>query len=155
MALACGAAMRARGIFQWNEAYPTEAAFLNDLARGELWVYDSGSGPMGCLVLSEHMDSEYQTVFWKTPDQGARYVHRLAVNPEWQRRGLGSRLMDFAEDLARSEGAGAIRLDTFSRNEGNQRFYEKRGYKRLGSVYFPNQSAYPFYCYELALPAPR
>lgn len=152
MALACGAAMRARGIFQWNEAYPTEAAFMNDVARGELWVLDSGSEPAGCLVLSEHMDSEYQTVSWETPDQGARYVHRLAVRPELQRQGLGAMLMDFAEARARSEGAGAIRLDTFSRNAGNQRFYEKRGYKRLGAVYFPNQSAYPFYCYELALP---
>lgn len=155
MALACGAAMRARGIFQWNEAYPSEAAFLNDVARGELWVWDSGSGPVGCLALSERMDSEYQAVSWETPDRGARYVHRLAVHPNLQRRGLGARLMDFAEDRSRSEGATAIRLDTFSRNEGNQRFYAQRGYKRLGAVYFPNQSAYPFYCYELALPTPR
>lgn len=155
MAQACGTAMRARGIFQWNEAYPTENAFLNDVHRGELWVWDPGSGPKGCLVLSDQMDDEYRTVAWETPDWGARYVHRLAVHPELQRQGLGARLMDFAEDRARAEGATSIRLDTFSRNEGNQRFYEKRGYKRLGAIYFPNQSAFPFYCYELAIPSPR
>lgn len=151
IARACGAAMRARGIFQWNEAYPTQAAFLNDLARGELWVFDPGSGPVACLALSDHMNAEYKAVRWETPDSGARYVHRLAVDPEFQRKGLGGSLMDFAEKHARNQGASSIRLDTFSRNEGNQRFYERRGYKRLGAVYFPNQSAYPFYCYERAL----
>jgi len=154
IARACGAAMRAAGIFQWTEAYPSEAAFQNDLARGELWVFDSGEGPVASLVLSDFMDPEYRGVPWSTPDEGARYIHRLAVHPDFQRRGIAGRMMDFAEARARAEGATAIRLDTFSRNAGNQRFYEKRAYHRLGAVYFPNQSPYPFYCYEHPLPSP-
>lgn len=151
---ACGAAMRAAGIFQWTESYPSEAAFRNDLTRGELWVFDPGDGPVASLVLSDFMDPEYRGVPWNTPDHGARYIHRLAVHPRCQRQGLASKLMDFAESHARAEGATSIRLDTFSRNAGNQRFYENRGYRRMGAVYFPNQSAYPFYCYERALPSP-
>ena len=151
---ACGAAMRAAGIFQWTETYPSEVAFRNDLVRGELWVFDPGNGPVACLVVSDLMDPEYRAVSWGTPDQGARYIHRLAVHPDFQRRGIAGKLMDFAESQARAERATAIRLDTFSRNAGNQRFYENRGYRRLGAVYFPNQSAYPFYCYERALPSP-
>ena len=154
IARACGAAMRASGIFQWNESYPSEAAFRNDLARGELWVFDPGAGPVACLVVSDHMDPEYRDVHWSSPDEDARYIHRLAVHPDWQRRGLAGQLMDFAEALALDQGASSMRLDTFSRNAGNQRFYENRGYLRLGAVYFPNQSAYPFYCYERALPSP-
>lgn len=151
---ACGAAMRAAGIFQWTESYPSEAAFRNDLERGELWVFDQGHGPVACLVLSDLMDPEYQAVRWGTPDRGARYIHRLAVHPDCQRRGIAGQMMDFAELHAWAEGATSMRLDTFSRNAGNQRFYENRGYQRLGAVYFPNQSAYPFYCYELVLPSP-
>jgi ribosomal protein S18 acetylase RimI-like enzyme len=155
IARACGAAMRASGIFQWNESYPSEAAFRKDLARGELWVFDPGTGPVACLVVSDHMDREYLEVRWSTPDEGARYIHRLAVHPDFQRRGLAGKLMAFAEGLAQAQGATSVRLDTFSRNEGNQRFYEKRGYQRLGAVYFPDQSAYPFYCYERPLPSPE
>ena len=59
--------------------------------------------------------------------------------------------MDFAEDYAIRKGYDSIRLDTFSKNPRNQKFYEIRGYHRLGNVYFSDQSADPFYCYELVL----
>ena len=59
--------------------------------------------------------------------------------------------MDFAENYAITNRAASIRLDTFSKNLGNQMFYETRGYKRLGNIYFPKQSEHPFYCYELVL----
>ena len=34
------------------------------------------------------------------------------------------------------------------KNIKNQKFYEIRGFKRLGNIYFPKQSEFPFYCYE-------
>ncbi|HET8854785.1 MAG TPA: GNAT family N-acetyltransferase, partial [Salinimicrobium sp.] len=42
----------------------------------------------------------------------------------------------------------SVRLDTFSQNQRNQKFYVKRGYSRLGDIYFPKQSEFPFHCYE-------
>lgn len=148
---ACTATMRARGIFQWDEGYPSEAALSNDLERGELWVFETGGYPVALVAVSTHMDDEYRPVQWLTESAGNLYVHRLAVHPDHQRRGIAGRLMDFAENKARDAGAPSVRLDTFSRNAGNQEFYERRGYTRLGAVYFPVQSPYPFYCYELPL----
>ncbi|NJX17164.1 GNAT family N-acetyltransferase, partial [Tamlana crocina] len=69
---------------------------------------------------------------------------------EWG-SGNGRKLMDFAEAFAKEHGYVSVRLDTFSKNERNQRFYEARGYKRLGNIYFPKQSEHPFYCYEKVL----
>ena len=151
IAKACGAALRAGGIFQWIDSYPREEAFLADLERGELWVLDPGSGPVGMITSSRIKDAEYETVDWLGEDGDHRYIHRLGVHPEGQGQGAARKLMDFAEQRARQEGADSVRLDTFSRNPRNQRFYEQRGYVRLGAVYFPKQSAYPFYCYELPL----
>ena len=45
----------------------------------------------------------------------------------------------------------SVRLDTFSKNLKNQKFYERRGYVKLESIYYPLQSDSPFYCYELLL----
>ena len=56
--------------------------------------------------------------------------------------------MDFAEDYAKSNNYESVRLDTFSKNKRNNIFYENRGYIRLGNVYFPEQSRFPFYCFE-------
>jgi len=59
--------------------------------------------------------------------------------------------MAFAETYARNKNFAAVRLDTFSQNKRNQRFYEIRGYTKLTDIYFPKQSEHPFHCYELVL----
>jgi hypothetical protein len=41
-----------------------------------------------------------------------------------------------------------VRLDTFSQNKRNNKFYKSREYVKLGDVFFPMQSEYPFHCYE-------
>ena len=75
----------------------------------------------------------------------------LATHPEQWGSGLGQELMDFAKNFAREEKYESVRLDTFSLNKRNHKFYEARGYQRLGNIYFPKQSEAPFYCYELLL----
>jgi ribosomal protein S18 acetylase RimI-like enzyme len=65
--------------------------------------------------------------------------------------GYAQEMMSFAESFARKNNYDSIRLDTFSKNVRNQYFYQQREYKKLGNIFFPNQSEYPFYCYELVL----
>lgn len=97
------------------------------------------------------MDKEYVPVNWLTKNENNIYIHRLAVHPKSQGKGYAQQLMGFAEDYAIENSYSSIRLDTFSQNKRNQKFYELRGYKRLGDIYFLKQSKYPFHCYELVL----
>lgn len=147
----CASYMVEKGIYQWNDAYPSEKAFANDIRRGELYVLERKGAIIGTIVISTLMDTEYQTVSWLTPNYKNIYVHRLAVHPNYQGQGYAQKLMDFAEKHGRENGFDSIRLDTFSRNPRNQRFYETRGYQKLENIYYPNQSEYPFHCYELVL----
>lgn len=146
---ACGKKMISEGIFQWDEEYPNVKAFKNDLERNELYVYEEENEVLGCIVISTFMDKEYLDVNWLTETSEHFYIHRLAVKPSEQGKGIARKMMDFAENLAKGENKTSIRLDTFSQNSRNQKFYEARGYKRLDSIYFPRQSDFPFYCYEL------
>jgi ribosomal protein S18 acetylase RimI-like enzyme len=93
-------------------------------------------------------DEEYVPIKWLTKDKNI-YIHRLAVHPKFQGKGIAQKMMTFAENYAKTNGYFSVRLDTFSQNKRNQKFYETRGYKRLGNIYFPKQSKHPFYCYEL------
>lgn len=147
---ACARAMIANEIYQWNEHYPSNEAFTNDVQRQELYVLKISSKIVGAIVISNWMDEEYQPVQWLTPNENNLYIHRLAVHPEFQRKGFARQLMDFAEAFAKAKKATSIRLDTFSQNKRNQRFYEARGYQKLGDIFFPKQSEHPFHCYELA-----
>ena len=148
---ACAKDMITKGIYQWNEHYPNAEAFQKDINRNELYVLTNENDILGSIVISTFMDDEYKAIQWLTPSDKNMYIHRLAVHPDYQGRGFAQKLMDFAEKLALENGSRSIRLDTFSQNDRNQIFYERRGYKRLGSIYFPQQSEHPFYCYERVL----
>ena len=148
---ACTEFMNNQGIHQWNEHYPSRTAFENDVKRNELYVLESANEVIGCIVLSTIMDDEYIPITWLTPNENNIYIHRIALHPKNQGKGYAQKLMCFAEAFAIENRYTSIRLDTFSQNERNQKFYELRGYKKLGSIYFPKQSKLPFYCYELIL----
>tara|TARA_R110000868_G_scaffold366212_1_gene629129 strand:- start:148 stop:648 length:501 start_codon:yes stop_codon:yes gene_type:complete len=148
---ACALQMSENGIHQWNEHYPSKTAFENDINRNELFVLEENSKIIGTIVISTLMDHEYLPIKWLTPNQNNVYIHRLAVHPEYQGKGFAQKMMDYAEDYARKENYISVRLDTFSQNHRNQRFYEARGYQKLGDIYFPKQSVHPFHCYELIL----
>lgn len=148
---ACAADMISKGIFQWNTHYPSISAFENDLNREELYVNIYNSQIIGAIVISTHMDDEYLPIQWLTPSDKNIYIHRLCVHPQYQGMGKAGEAMTFAESLAREKGAASVRLDTFSKNPVNNRFYSNRGYQKLGDIFFPKQSEYPFHCYELVL----
>jgi ribosomal protein S18 acetylase RimI-like enzyme len=147
----CAVKMDAMGIYQWNENYPNRNAFIDDIENNELLVFTKGALLVGCIALCTKMDDVYKDVKWLTKDVKSLYVHRLAVDPQFQKKGIGKKLMDYAEDFAKKNNFISIRLDTFSKNKNNMRFYERRGYKRLEEVFFPEQSKFPFYCYELII----
>ncbi|MBX2826741.1 MAG: GNAT family N-acetyltransferase [Flavobacteriaceae bacterium] len=152
MTRACAKKMIAEGIYQWNEHYPNPNAFIKDMERQELYVLtDSNNALMGTIVISSFKDEEYDAVEWLTPDGKNYYIHRLAIHPDFQHQGLAKKLMDFAETTIKEMEGVSVRLDTFSKNPRNQRFYEKRGYEKLGDIFFPKQSEHPFHCYELIL----
>lgn len=151
VARACATHMINSNIFQWNDHYPSEIAFIQDISRKELFVFFDQNRIIGMITITTLMDEEYKPVKWLTENENNLYIHRLGVRPDNQGQGFAQKLMDYAEEYAVEKEYDSIRLDTFSKNIRNQRFYEQRGYVRLGDIYFPKQSEYPFHCYELIL----
>ncbi len=147
----CAAAMIEKGIFQWNEHYPSLEKLESDIQKGELYVFLEKEKIIGIIAITEKMDDEYIPVKWLSKNTSNLYIHRLATHPSVWGMGYAQKLMNFAENFARSNHYESIRLDTFSQNERNQNFYESRGYTRLENIYFPRQSEAPFYCYELLI----
>ncbi len=149
---ACGRHMIEHGIYQWNEVYPNSKAFLSDLKKKALWIYICKNHPVGCVSFYTEMDAEYAQIPWLMPESKHLYVHRLAVHPNYQKRNIARKLMDFAEEKARRWKCESVRLDTFSQNPRNLKFYDTRGYQKTGGIlYFPKQSEHPFYAMELPL----
>lgn len=148
---ACAADLLNRGIDQWNEHYPNQEAFASDFDNGVLFVYCVATRVVGCVALCTEMDQEYRSIEWLTNTTQHLYVHRLAVHPEHQGQGIARQLMDFAEDHAQKAGCASVRLDTFSVNKRNLKFYKARSYRITGELFFPKQSEHPFVTLELVL----
>ncbi|MEJ6765509.1 MAG: GNAT family N-acetyltransferase, partial [Flavobacteriaceae bacterium] len=103
---------------------------------------------IGCLVISNKMDEFYSKVNWLTPNKNNLYLHRLAVDPDYQKKGYAKQLMSFSFEFAKANNIKSIRLDTFSGNPFNNVFYSNLGFEKLGEIYFRKQSDKPFYCFE-------
>lgn len=63
----------------------------------------------------------------------------IAVSPQYQRRGIGKRLLGYMEDLARTFGIEEMGIHTAAINKAAHRFFAKNGFIQRGLVdrYYP------------------
>lgn len=144
----CAKHMINNGIYQWNELYPSKEVLQKDIELQQIWKLEVEDKIIGIIVLTTIEDEEYKDVKWLTKNHQNLYIHRLAVSPQFQGKGYAQKLIGFAENYAITNKFTSIRLDTFSQNKRNQKFYKQQNYTQLESIYFPNQSEFPFYCFE-------
>lgn len=148
---ACAQHMIDQGIYQWNKNYPSLEVLTKDVMANNVYVYLMEHEIIAIVMFSMEMDDFYSEVDWLTPNFKQLYVHRLAVHPTYQGQGIARALMDFGEALAKEKECLSVRLDTFSQNIRNNRFYQARQYQQVGQVFFAQKSESPFYCYEKVL----
>ncbi|MCH8316427.1 MAG: GNAT family N-acetyltransferase, partial [Planctomycetes bacterium] len=55
-------------------------------------------------------------------------VRDLEVSPEFHRRGIGTQMLEHAENVVRSHGADLLRSETETANVASQRMHEKYGF---------------------------
>ncbi len=68
--------------------------------------------------------------------QAASYVnmHLIAVLESHRRRGIGTRLIEHARDVARKRGVGGVRLHVWEHNEAARKTYEALGFSTMSRV---------------------
>jgi len=136
--------MDKQNIDQWDDIYPNRITLRNDIEKGHLHVIENETGIAGFIALSPEELPEYNDVHWIYCGR-VLAVYRLTIDPEHQGRKLASRLMDFAEKEAELKGFDTIRLDAFTENPQAVALYERRGYRKAGTVHFRKGL---FSCYE-------
>jgi ribosomal protein S18 acetylase RimI-like enzyme len=139
--------LRHEGIRQWDLFYPNRFVIDKDIRSGCLYGIRDGERIIAAVSINRQQSSKYSQVDWADQNGSPAVLHRLAVHPDSQGRGLGKRLLRFAEYLAHSSGFTSIRLDVYSANPAALAVYERTGYQRRGDVRFPFRKA-PYICME-------
>jgi len=136
--------MHELNIFQWDNEYPSRDLILNDIENGEFYVFKEGEEILGCVCLNQDEHPTYAHVNW-TFNGPVLVVHRLAINPKSQGKGVAKSMMKFAEELCLINHYNGIRLDTFIENPLAINLYLKIGYNQLSQVSFKNRT---YFCFD-------
>jgi len=134
---ACTSEMNRKGLFNWNENYPDRQTVENDLENDSLYVLRTGGRITAAVTLNKEEPEEYLGISWTIKKGKIMVVHRLAVDPAFQRKGLAKQMMIFAEDLAVSQEYDCIHMDAYSINIPARSLYQRLGYRELEEFYFP------------------
>jgi ribosomal protein S18 acetylase RimI-like enzyme len=146
--------MRASGNLQWDADYPNPAVFERDVQLAQLWLAEvegeSDKQIAGIAAITTDQEPEYANVGWDTSEL-AMVVHRLAVDPAFQGKGIAASLMRQAETVAKSRGIAILRVDTNAQNQATQKLFPKLGYLFAGETGLNFRPGLRFLCYEKRL----
>ncbi|MNO27808.1 putative acetyltransferase [compost metagenome] len=137
----CVQVMQNGGSDQWDESYPNKEVISEDMDKGTLYAYEEQGAIAGIIVLDEEQAEQYGAIDWEQEQGPHLIMHRLAVHPEVQGKGIARKLIAFAEEHAQSGGYTSIRLDTYAKNAKALALYPSLGYEYRGVVDFPGRTA--------------
>lgn len=141
--------MEIEGRAQWNENYPQTKDFTFDIESENLYIHEINGQLSGFVCVNDIEPVEYKEVPWSVNDK-ALVIHRMAVDSNFRKQGIGFLLMRFAEELAQDAGVSYLKSDTYSLNPQMNALFRKLDYHFTGEIFFLGREK-PFYCYEKVL----
>lgn len=116
---------------------------VNHLSIGKFLIAESDNQLLGCVYVEP-----------RDGDERRAYLGLLSVDPERQQSGLGSLLMNAAEDYCRGLSCRHMDIKIVSLRSELPAFYGKRGYVESGTSSFPTdlQTKVPVHFIDMTKP---
>lgn len=134
-------------VYQWNASYPDYFKLLKEVERESLFMVKTKGVCIGTITIDEKQEEVFNDVEWKNTSENFLVIHRIAVFPSWQKKGVGRKLIEFAEEFAKDNNFKSIRLDVSSSSEHLIKLYKSIGFDYTGDIVYPKQKE-PFKCLE-------
>ena len=139
---------------RWSKGkHPTEKSIRTYIEEGNMYLYRVDDGIVGAMAVTMYQGEEYHAIEWarQVGDDEVAVIHILAVSPDRQGEGIGSKMIREAIHLAKANGMQAIRLDALASNSPAHKLYERLGFEYRGKqhLYAENTGWTDFYFFEL------
>ncbi|MBH1942583.1 GNAT family N-acetyltransferase [Mobilitalea sibirica] len=126
----------------WNMDYPSKETAENDINND--WLYTLKKHDKIIAVASIGDFNELRDLHWK-PKKPCELA-RIGVNPEFQKQGIGTMLLQNIIKTAKEKGYDGIRMLVSKTNSAALALYDKNGFERCGEVF---RFDIDFYCYQI------
>jgi len=143
----CNDELLKNNIIQWEEENTTMQRVKNDIENGYLYVMRDNNVTIGTMAISPFLPIEDQN---KDDTKKTITVYRFAIIPFWQKKGIGQKLMSFAEKFAADNGYENIRVNISVNNLRAINFYTTRKYKKAYE-FISEKTNEPYTCFEKEL----
>jgi ribosomal protein S18 acetylase RimI-like enzyme len=139
---------------RWSKRkHPTLEGIKAYIEEGSMYLFKEDNVIVGAMAVTMHQDEDYHPIEWlqQVADDKVAVIHILAVNPDYQGKGMGTEMILEAIRLAKDNGMQAIRLDALASNTPAHKIYERLGFEYRGKqhLYAENTGWTDFFFYEL------
>lgn len=116
--------------------YPSEESVRTMTAEGSQYICLDADQVIGAFVLNDDPQGKYRNGKWEKnlPDGSYMVLHTLAVDPDLNGKGIGSKAIDFCVEKAKADGFRALRVDLVPDNLPARKLYEKNGFTYAGDA---------------------
>ena len=129
--------LKSQGIDQWQNGYPNEQSFLNDIGHQESYVLTDNDQIVGTTAISFRPEKSYEIIYegqWLSNGPCA-VIHRICVDNSYKGKGTANYMIQAAEEQCRERGVSSIKVDTHRQNNSMQRLLAKNGFVRCGVIF--------------------
>lgn len=147
----CSRDLNKKNIYMWDENYPTKDLLEKEIKAGNLYIKRVDNQLVVSFVLNDYQDEVWEGVNWE--EENFIGLHLLAVHPDYQKRGFGTKVLSFTDKFAKENGFESIHLDVLSINFNAVKLYQDNGYIKVGELYFDfkPKNYRKYFCYEKIL----
>lgn len=126
---------RADGVDQWQYGYPNAQILEDDISRQTSYVLEENGEIIGMMNLQQVPDASYAEIdgSWLS-DFPYTSFHRVCVSGAHKGKGCAGILFRAAEEISRSLGFSAVRIDTHEDNLAMRRAIFKNGFRFCGTI---------------------
>ena len=129
--------LKNNGLLQWNtDSYPNIETIDLDIKLKRLYVYEENKLILGCEVLMEKPDPNYEKIYdgnW-LGENNYISIHRIAVKAGHHGKKIGEKLIYFALEYAKKINFQSVRVDTHKDNLRMRKILENSGFTKCGTI---------------------
>lgn len=128
--------LKQHGIDQWQNGYPNEQSFLEDIKQQSLYGLFEEDILLGFFMLSFEREPSYTTIVDGSWKQEGSYgvLHRVCLSNQSKGKGYAQKLIKFSEIEALKRDINALRIDTHEDNNSMRKLLDVMNFEYCGKI---------------------